>query len=71
MHIAKIAAMKTASGEETAEAFRQKVKQQFDQDIMIELAMAVATTIVYPTLKRGMGYAKSCALMQFEYGNIN
>lgn len=64
-------ATKTALGEPDAEIFRQKVEQQLGQDILIELAMAVATTIVYPTLKRGLGYAKSCSLMQFEYGDAS
>lgn len=61
-------ASKTASGASDVDTFREQVLQQYGQDVLIELAMAIATTIVYPTLKRGLGYAKSCSLMQFDYG---
>jgi hypothetical protein len=50
-----------------AESLRQQVEKKFGRDILIELAMAIATTRVYPALKRGMGYAKSCQIVNFDF----
>jgi hypothetical protein len=34
--------------------------------VRTELALAAATTRVFPAVKRGLGYARSCALTRFE-----
>lgn len=52
---------------EDADALRRRVEERFGPDALIELAMAVATARVYPTVKRGMGYAKSCRLVSFDF----
>ncbi len=56
-----------ASNRPEAEPLREQVEKKFGRDVLIELAMAIATTRVYPALKRGLGYAKSCQIMNFDF----
>ena len=59
---------KVATNAPDVEEFRQKVEMKYGRDVMIELAIAIATCRVYPAVKRGMGYAKSCSIMDFDFG---
>lgn len=54
------------NGPDTDE-LRRQVESKCGRDVLIELAMAIAATRVYPALKRGMGHAKSCQIMQFDF----
>ena len=45
----------------------EKLESTYSREIMIELGLAIAATKVYPTIKRALGYAKSCALYDFEF----
>lgn len=44
-----------------ANPLRERLEAQIGKKALSELALAVATTPVYATLKRGLGYAQSCA----------
>lgn len=43
------------------EPLRQALIQRYGEAAFAEIAMAVATAGVFPRLKRGLGYAKSCS----------
>jgi alkylhydroperoxidase family enzyme len=44
------------------ELFRERLRKVFGQEALVELAMAIATSRVFPTLKRALGYSQSCSL---------
>lgn len=48
------------------EAYRERVRQHYGDRGLIEIAMAVALHRVFPTLKRGLGFATSCSLVKVE-----
>lgn len=48
----------TRDGED--EEWRERVRRQFGDEGVVELSLAVAVSAVFPTMKRGMGYAASC-----------
>lgn len=43
-----------------------EVRDWFGQDILVELALAVATAQVFPILKRGLGQDLACSLVTVE-----
>lgn len=45
---------------------REKLRRQLGEAALVELALAVATTQVFPTIKRALGYATSCARVKVE-----
>ncbi len=47
---------------EEQDAFREAVRRQYGDAGLVEICIAVAMHRVFPTLKRGLGYAKSCSL---------
>jgi alkylhydroperoxidase family enzyme len=54
----------TQSGDEGE--YRERVRQVFGEAGLVELALAIATCRLFPTLKRGLGYATSCSLVQVK-----
>ena len=44
----------------------ERVRDRWGEDALVELALAVATTQVFPLVKRGMGLAVACSLVQVE-----
>ena len=52
-------AVVTASGEE--DGLRERMRQRFGEEGLIELALAIAVCRVFPTTKRALGYATSCS----------
>ncbi|MCK7598094.1 hypothetical protein M0G74_12500 [Microbulbifer sp. CAU 1566] len=44
-----------------------RIDQQLDKAQRIELGICVATASVYPTIKRALGIAQRCSLMEIEY----
>lgn len=46
------------------EALRQELEQYCGRAAMIELSFHIAVARFYPTVKRALGYAQSCALVQ-------
>jgi alkylhydroperoxidase family enzyme len=53
-----------ASGQE--EDFRQRIRQRYGEDGLVELALGIASARVFPITKRALGYAKSCALVEVQ-----
>ncbi len=47
-----------------AEELRLKIAEKLPPAAMVDLAIAIASARVFPTLKRGLGHAKSCSLVQ-------
>jgi alkylhydroperoxidase family enzyme len=57
-------AVVTASGD--AEKYRERLRKVFGEEAVVELALAIATARIFPTLKRGLGYAKSCSAVKVD-----
>ena len=53
-----------------AEELRLKVAERLSAPAMVDLAIAIASARVFPTLKRGLGHAKSCSLVQVKVPGI-
>jgi alkylhydroperoxidase family enzyme len=54
----------TVDGEEGT--YRERLRKVFGEEGLIELALAIATCRVFPTLKRALGHAQSCSLVRVE-----
>jgi alkylhydroperoxidase family enzyme len=52
-------AVLTANGEE--DAWRERIRLRYGDEGLIEMALAIATCRVFPTIKRALGYAVSCS----------
>lgn len=48
------------------DVMRERIRERYGEKGLIEISMAVAMHRVYPTLKRGLGYAKSCSRVTVE-----
>lgn len=46
--------------------YRERVRGHYGDEGLVEIALAVAMHRVFPTLKRGLGFAKSCSLVPVE-----
>lgn len=57
-------AVVTANGED--EQYRERLRKVFGEEAVVELALAIATARVFPTLKRALGHAKSCSIVKVE-----
>ena len=55
----------TVRGEDP-EAPRQRLRKRFGDRGVVEVALAVTTAQVYPTMKRALGFATACALVEVE-----
>ena len=51
-----------ASGGE--EELRQRIRETYGEDGLVEMALGIASARVFPVTKRALGYAKSCALVE-------
>lgn len=49
------------------EELYEKMKKDYSETQLSELSIAIASTKVYPTIKRSLGEFQSCALMSFEF----
>lgn len=45
---------------------RERIRQQYGEEELVELSLAISVSRVFPTVKRGLGYATSCALAPVE-----
>src|SRR5262249_36664478 len=55
-------AVLAASGEE--EQWRERIRQRYGDEGLVEMALAIATCRVFPTVKRALGYAVSCSAVE-------
>lgn len=46
--------------------FRTRIEEQFGAAAVTELSLAIATSRLFPTIKRGMGFATSCSIDALE-----
>ena len=54
----------TADGEDVP--YRERLRKVFGEEGLVELALAIATCRVFPTLKRALGHAQSCSVVRAE-----
>lgn len=52
--------------EEKAAPLRERLRACLGEEALIELSFAIAAARVFPTVKRGLGYATSCALVELR-----
>ena len=43
-----------------------RITDRYDKGALLELGLCVATAKVFPTIKRALGYTKSCSLVEIE-----
>jgi alkylhydroperoxidase family enzyme len=48
------------------EKARDEIARELGQAVVTELSLAIATARVFPSLKRGLGFARSCASVKVE-----
>jgi len=53
-----------ASGDE--EELRQRIRERYGEEGLVELALGMAAARVFPVTKRALGYATSCALVEIK-----
>ena len=49
-----------------AEELRLRLAEKLSPKAMVDLAIAIATARLFPALKRGLGHAKSCSLVEIK-----
>jgi alkylhydroperoxidase family enzyme len=49
-----------------AAEFRERLRKVFGEEALVELAIAIATCRVFPTLKRALGYSQNCSAATVE-----
>jgi hypothetical protein len=54
----------TASGDEGP--YRERIRERYGEEGLVELALAIAVCRVFPVTKRALGYAKSCAAVSVQ-----
>jgi len=52
------------SGEQ--EELRQRIRERYGEEGLVELALGMATARVFPVTKRALGFATSCALVEIK-----
>ncbi len=55
-----------ASNGEGIEDLSSQIEAKYGKEVMMELALCIASARVFPALRRTLGYAKSCSLYEFE-----
>lgn len=53
-----------ASGQE--DELRQRIREQYGEEGLVELALGIAAARVFPVTKRALGYATTCALVEVQ-----
>jgi hypothetical protein len=53
-----------------AEELRLKLAEKLSPAAMVDLAIAIAGARLFPALKRGLGHAKSCSLVQVRVAGL-
>ncbi len=50
---------------------REKLEADLGKRAVIEMAICIAFARFYPTIKRALGHAKSCAVLRFDFGGAH
>jgi len=61
-------AVSVAAHSEIPEESVKELEHRYGMTFMVELALCIASAKVFPTIKRTLGYAKSCRLVTVEVG---
>jgi len=59
-------AMAVAAHADEVEDLRQQLVAEIGDDALVDLALTIAGVRVYPTIKRALGYATSCSLVDIR-----
>lgn len=60
-----------AANDPEMHALRARLEDEFGKRAVIEMAIAIAFARFYPTIKRALGHAKSCAVLRFDFGGAH
>lgn len=60
-----------AANDPEMDELRETLAADFGKRAVIEMAMAIAFARFYPTVKRALGHAKSCAVLRFDFGGAH
>jgi hypothetical protein len=66
LDLARRFAMAVASHADEAETLRRQLVAEIGEDALVDLALTIAGVRVYPTIKRALGYATSCRLVEIH-----
>jgi len=47
-------------------ASMDRIEARYDKGTLLEFGLCIATAKVFPTVKRALGYTKSCSLVEIE-----
>lgn len=56
-----------AANDPEMHALREKLEEALGRRAVIEMSVGIAFARFYPTLKRALGYARSCAVLRFDF----
>lgn len=66
LDLARRFAMAVAAHADEAEGLRQQLVVEIGEAALVDLALTIAGVRVYPTIKRALGYATSCRLVEIR-----
>ena len=66
LDLARRFALAVAAHADEAEDLRQQLVAEIGEDALVDLALTIAGVRVYPTIKRALGYATSCKLVEIR-----
>lgn len=46
--------------------WRERVRERYGEEALVEMSLAIAAARIFPTTKRALGYATSCALVRVD-----
>jgi hypothetical protein len=55
-----------ATNETIPSGLRETIESRWGKEVLMELAISIASTKIFPTLKRALGHARNCALADLE-----
>jgi len=55
-----------ASGDPEADTLGEAIEARHSRKVRTELTIGAATARVYPAIKRGLGYARTCSMTRFD-----
>jgi alkylhydroperoxidase family enzyme len=60
-----------AANDPEMDPLRETLEAEFGKRAVSEMAIAIAFARFYPTIKRALGHAKSCAVLRFDFGGAH
>lgn len=62
-HLSDVARFAWAVGEHAsdAEKLRERIRERYGEEGLIEISLAIASARVFPTLRRALGFSRTCA----------